>query len=111
MTPKRLNTIRLLLGHPRISLFTLNAPQNSTNGVVPLGMAAWLNMQEAVRLLLEGSAAAVSVDGLDAHGATALMCKTRQSPHSRRILTYPSDAARDGGLNVVQLLVRLIFGV
>ena len=85
MTPNRLNAIRLLLGHPRISLFTLNAPQNSTNGVVPLGMAAWLNMPEAVRLLLEGSAAAVSVDGMDAHGATALMCKKRHSQHSHSI--------------------------
>ena len=89
MSPKRLNAIRLLLGHPCISLFTLNAPQNSTNGVVPLGMAAWLNMQEAVRLLLEGSAAAGSVDGMDTHGATALMCKTRHSQHPRSILIYP----------------------
>ncbi|GLB44891.1 putative ankyrin repeat [Lyophyllum shimeji] len=88
MTPRRLNTIRLLLKHPQISLFTLNAPQSSMNGVIPLGMAAWLNMEEAVRILLEDSADTVSVDGMDAHGATALMY-----------------AARDGSLRVVQLLL------
>ncbi|KAF5379780.1 hypothetical protein D9615_005707 [Tricholomella constricta] len=88
MTPRRLNTIRLLLNHPKVSLFTLNAPQSSMNGVIPLGMAAWLNMEEAVRLLLDDSSDAVSVDGMDAHGATALMY-----------------AARDGGLRVVQLLL------
>jgi len=75
LTPKRLNTIRLLLRHPDISLFTLNAPQSSMNGVIPLGMAAWLNLPDAVRILLEDSARAVAVDGMDAHGATALMCK------------------------------------
>jgi hypothetical protein len=75
LTLKRLNTIRLLLRHPGISLFTLNAPHSSMNGVVPLGMAAWLNLPEAVRLLLEDSAHTVSVDGMDAHGATALMCE------------------------------------
>ncbi|KAG5644652.1 hypothetical protein DXG03_008034 [Asterophora parasitica] len=88
MTPRRLNTIRLVLTHPQVSLFTLNAPQSSMNGVIPLGMAAWLNMEDAVRLLLEDSSDAVSVDGMDAHGATALMY-----------------AARDGGLRVVQLLL------
>ncbi|KAG6916170.1 hypothetical protein DXG01_008143 [Tephrocybe rancida] len=88
ITSKRLNTIRRLLQDPRISLFTLNAPQSSMNGVVPLGMAAWLNMDEAVRILLEESSDAVSVDGMDAHGATPLMY-----------------AARDGGLRVVQLLL------
>ncbi|KAG5653639.1 hypothetical protein H0H81_011741 [Sphagnurus paluster] len=88
MTPKRLNTIRILLNQPGISLFTLNAPQSSMNGVIPLGMAAWLNMEEAVRLLLQDSSDAVSVDGMDAHGATALMY-----------------AARDGGLRVAKLLL------
>ncbi|KNZ73326.1 Ankyrin repeat domain-containing protein 50 [Termitomyces sp. J132] len=88
MTPKRLNTIRRLLSDPRISLFTLNGPQSLMNGVIPLGMAAWLNMEEAVQILLEESFDSVSVDGTDAHGATALMY-----------------AARDGGLRVVQLLL------
>ena len=45
------------------------------NGVIPLGMAAWLNQPEVVRVLLEESADSVSVDGMDSHGATALMCE------------------------------------
>lgn len=75
MTPKRLNAIRLLIMHPNINLFTLNAPQSSMNGVIPLGMAAWLNMADAIRVLLDDSSDTVSVDGMDTHGATALMCK------------------------------------
>ena len=75
LTPNRLNAIRALLTHPDISLLTLNAPQLSMNGVIPLGMAAWLNQPEVVRVLLEDSADAVSVDGMDSHGATALMCE------------------------------------
>ena len=75
LTPNRLNAIRALLTHPDISLFTLNAPQLSMNGVIPLGMAAWLNQPEVVRVLLEESADSVSVDGMDSHGATALMCE------------------------------------
>jgi ankyrin repeat protein len=81
LTAKRLNTIQLLLRHPDISLFTLNAPQSSMNGVIPLGMAAWLNMPDVVRLLLEDSAHTVSVDGMDSHGATALMCKSLLQIH------------------------------
>ncbi|KAF9007556.1 hypothetical protein BDQ17DRAFT_1539915 [Cyathus striatus] len=88
LTPKRVDTIRTLLAHPDISLYTLNTPHASMNGVIPLGMAAWLNMPTAVRLLLEESGGAVSVNGMDAHGATALMY-----------------AARDRSLDVVQLLL------
>jgi hypothetical protein len=75
MNSKRLNTIKTIVRHPDISLFTLNAPQSSMNGVTPLGMAAWLNMADAVRLLLEESSDTISVDGMDTHGATGLMCK------------------------------------
>lgn len=74
MTPKRLNVLRTVLAHPNITLLTLNAPQTCVNGVIPLGMAAWLNMPAAVRVLLEDSLCRVSVDGMDSHGATALMC-------------------------------------
>ncbi|PPQ95745.1 hypothetical protein CVT26_015871 [Gymnopilus dilepis] len=88
MTPKRLNALKLLVNHPDVSLFTLNAPQSSMNGVIPLGMAAWLNQPQAIRVLLEESADSVSVDGMDSHGATALMY-----------------AARDGNLEVVQALL------
>ena len=75
LTPSRLNTVRALITHPNISLLTLNAPQLSMNGVIPLGMAAWLNQPDVVRVLLENSGASVSVDGMDSHGATALMCE------------------------------------
>ena len=75
LTQNRLNAIRALLTHPDISLLTLNTPQLSMNGVIPLGMAAWLNQPEVVRVLLEDSADSVSVDGKDSHGATALMCE------------------------------------
>ncbi|KAF8907248.1 hypothetical protein CPB84DRAFT_1675023 [Gymnopilus junonius] len=88
MTQKRLNVIKILVNHPDISLYTLNTPQSSMNGVIPLGMAAWLNQPQAIRILLEESADSVSVDGMDSHGATALMY-----------------AARDGSLEVVQTLL------
>ncbi|KAF9532491.1 hypothetical protein CPB83DRAFT_624435 [Crepidotus variabilis] len=88
MSSSRLNALKTLLNHPEISLLTLNAPHSSMNGVIPLGVAAWLNQPLVVRTLLECSAEAVSVDGMDAHGATALMY-----------------GARDGSLEVVQLLL------
>ncbi|EKM78058.1 hypothetical protein AGABI1DRAFT_129835 [Agaricus bisporus var. burnettii JB137-S8] len=88
MTSKRLNAMRIMLRQSQISLYCLNAPHTATNGVIPLSMAAWLNFPNLVQVLLEESADAVAVDGLDAHGATALMY-----------------AARDNNLNVVQLLL------
>ncbi len=74
VTPQRLNAIQIMLRHPQISLHCLNAPHAAANGVIPLSMAAWLNFPDLVQLLLEESADTVAVDGLDAHGATALMC-------------------------------------
>ncbi|KAF8637813.1 hypothetical protein AX16_010731 [Volvariella volvacea WC 439] len=88
MTPRRLHVLRMLLARPEISLYTLNLPQTSMNGVIPLGMAAWLGFPEAVRTLLESSSSRICVDGMDSHGATALMY-----------------AARDGNLAVVKLLL------
>lgn len=76
MSSKRLNALKILLNHPNISLLTMNFPHSSMNGVIPLCMAAWLNLPEAVRVLLEESVDSVSVDGMDAHGATALMCES-----------------------------------
>jgi len=88
MSEERLATIRHIVSHPDITLFSLNAPQDSIAGVSPLGMAAWLKLAEAVAVLLEYSNGLVSVDGSDADGATPLMY-----------------AARDGTVEVVQLLV------
>ncbi|KAJ3829897.1 ankyrin repeat-containing domain protein [Lentinula raphanica] len=89
MTPSRLKVIDILLKRPEISLYTLNAPQNAFNDATPLGMAAWLNMPEAVRVLLKSSLDSVAVDGTDMHGSTPLMY-----------------AARDGHLEIVSLLLQ-----
>jgi hypothetical protein len=79
MSEDRLNVLRIAVSHPDISLYTLNAPQDSINDVTPLGMAAWLDMPDVVQLLLECSSGAVSVDGMDTDGATPLMCKSARS--------------------------------
>lgn len=73
MNRNHLNALKMLLTS-ELSLLTLNAPHATMNGVVPLGMAAWLNQPLAVRTLLEDSVHSVAVDGMDSHGATALMC-------------------------------------
>ncbi|KAI6042948.1 hypothetical protein EDC04DRAFT_2563561 [Pisolithus marmoratus] len=88
MSEDRLSVLRIALLHPDISLYTLNAPQESINDVTPLGMAAWLGVPNVVKLLLDYSAGAISVDGMDTDGATPLMY-----------------AARDGRLEVVQQLL------
>ena len=105
MSEDRLNVIRIALLHPDISLYTLNAPQDSIKGVTPLAMAAWLNMPHVVRLLLECSAGSVSVDGTDTDGATPLMCQSTYRVLATLTLTAVIDAARDGRLEVVQQLV------
>jgi hypothetical protein len=40
-------------------------------------MAAWLDMPQAVQVLLDCSSGAVSVDAEDTDGATPLMCESR----------------------------------
>jgi hypothetical protein len=74
MTEERLACIRLLVAHPHVSLYTLNAPQDEMRGVTPLGVAAWLNAIAAVRVCLDDGAGVVAVDAPDAHDATPLMC-------------------------------------
>ncbi|KAG2037717.1 hypothetical protein BDR03DRAFT_896598 [Suillus americanus] len=88
LSEDRLQVLRMAVSHPEISLFTLNAPQDSINDVTPLGMAAWLDMPQAVQVLLECSSGAISVDAEDTDGATPLMY-----------------AARDGRLAIVQHLL------
>ncbi|KAL4243728.1 hypothetical protein ABKN59_011456 [Abortiporus biennis] len=85
---RRLRILKLLLEHEDISLHALNAPQNAMRGVTPLGLAAWLNIPNAVRLFLEHCPGLVSVDGMDTLGGTALMY-----------------AARDGSSQVIQHLL------
>ena len=85
MTASRLNTLRLLVEHRHVSLYTLNAPQEAMNGVTPLGFAAWVNSPKAVEILLEASGGAVSVDGQDAYGVTPLMCKSDSPLCSRQV--------------------------
>ena len=73
---KRLAILKMLLSHGGLSLYSLNAPRDAMNGVTPLGVAAWLNLPEVIRLLLEECPGVVSVDGVDTRGATPLMCKS-----------------------------------
>ena len=69
--PARLDVLRTLLRSDGASLYALNAP---VRGVTPLGLAAWLNLPDVVRGLLEESRGLVAVDGTDAVGVTPLMC-------------------------------------
>jgi len=82
MDTGRLSTIRALIEHPNITLYSLNASDEAFDGFTPLGMASWLNQPEAVSLLLRGSLQTVSVDGLDAQAATPLMCMHHSSFHT-----------------------------
>nr|GAT56135.1 predicted protein [Mycena chlorophos] len=86
MSPEHLQVLRSLVRDAHVSLHTLNAPQRAYRGVTPLGMAAWLDRVDAVRVLLEESGDGVAVDGTDAHGATPLMC-------TYPFLSFPRDAA------------------
>ncbi|KAF7312073.1 hypothetical protein MIND_00219500 [Mycena indigotica] len=86
---RQLEVFRTLVNDSQVSLHTLNASQRPYRGVTPLGMAAWLDRSDIIRVLLEESVVGVVVDGTDAHGATPLMY-----------------AARDGRLDVVKLLLR-----
>ena len=71
--PARLDVLRTLLRSDGASLYALNAP---VRGVTPLGLAAWLNLPDVVRVLLEESRGLVAVDGTDSLGVTPLMCES-----------------------------------
>jgi len=88
LSEDRLQVIRMAVSHPEISLFTLNAPQDSINDVTPLSMAAWLDMPQVVNILLTCSSGAVSVDAEDTDGATPLMCKTHLIASTTLALTW-----------------------
>lgn len=113
MLPKRIQILQTLLEHPEISLHTLNAPQSALRGVTPLGLAAWLNVPDMVRLLLEVCPGIVSVDGMDSLGATPLMCTCLNcsacaSNCKINDMSLSTDAARDGSIEVVEQLVTSI---
>ncbi|GJE96574.1 ankyrin repeat domain-containing protein [Phanerochaete sordida] len=90
MLSQRLAILKALLRHDRISLSVLNAPIEAMRGITPLGLAAWLNAPEVVRMLLCECPGLIAVDGMDASGATPLMY-----------------AARDGRTEVVYDLLSL----
>ena len=72
MQESRIQVLRTLLESDTTSLYALNAP---SKGVTPLGLAAWLNLPDAIRVLLAESRGLVAVDGTDCLGVTPLMCK------------------------------------
>ena len=69
----RVAVLTTLIRNDSTSFYALNAP---TRGVTPLGLAAWLNVPDVVRVLLEESLGLVAVDGTDALGVTPLMCES-----------------------------------
>ena len=69
----RVEVLRTLIRSETTTFYALNAP---ARGVTPLGLAAWLNVPDMVRLLLEESRGLVAVDGTDSLGVTPLMCKS-----------------------------------
>lgn len=77
MLGPRLAIIKALLRHEKISLSVLNAPIDAMRGITPLGLAAWLNCPDIVRILLSECPGLVSVDGMDSSGATPLMYAAR----------------------------------
>lgn len=68
----RLEVLRTLVTNEATSLYALNAP---ARGVTPLALAAWLNIPDAIRVLLDETRGLVTVDGTDALGVTPLMCE------------------------------------
>ncbi|KAH9902811.1 ankyrin [Cubamyces lactineus] len=74
MLQSRVEVLRTLISSDTTSLYALNAP---ARGVTPLGLAAWLNIPDVIRVLLDESHGLVAVDGTDALGVTPLMYTAR----------------------------------
>ncbi|OSD06346.1 ankyrin [Trametes coccinea BRFM310] len=74
MLQDRVEVLRTLIGSDTTSLYALNAP---ARGVTPLGLAAWLNIPDVIRVLLDEGRGLVAVDGTDAVGVTPLMYTAR----------------------------------
>ncbi len=76
MLQGRVEVLRTLIRSETTTFYALNAP---TRGVTPLGLAAWLNIPDVVRVLLEETNGLVAVDGTDSVGVTPLMCTFQSS--------------------------------
>ncbi|KAH8831697.1 ankyrin repeat-containing domain protein [Flagelloscypha sp. PMI_526] len=90
----RINTIRALMD-ATTTLLTLNGPQSSLHGVTVLSLASWLNLRSIVEVLLDESSGRVCVDGMDSHGATALMYATRDNSLDVASLLLAHEARPD----------------
>ena len=88
MHESRVQVLRTLLRSETASLYALNAP---AKGVTPLGLAAWLNVPDAIRVLLEESHGLVAVDGTDCLGVTPLMCMFHRDSSTASSGTLMSD--------------------
>ena len=109
---QRLEILKALVHHKNMTLASLNAPLDAMRGITPLGLAAWLNIPDIVRILLHECPGLIAVNGMDASGATPLMCKTDTFMGIRDAkLTIRIDAARDGRIEVVHDLVRDMRGI
>ena len=81
--PGRVEVLRTFLGSAGASLYALNAP---ARGVTPLGLAAWLDVPDVMRVLLDESRGLVAVDGTDSLGVTPLMCESSSGRLQIRIV-------------------------
>ncbi|OJT15139.1 hypothetical protein TRAPUB_8311 [Trametes pubescens] len=88
----RVEVLRMLIGNDTMSLYALNAP---ARGVTPLALAAWLNIPDAIRVLLEESRGLVAVNGTDALGVTPLMYTARDGAVEAASLLLAKGARPD----------------
>ncbi|KAH9856484.1 ankyrin [Lenzites betulinus] len=88
----RVEILRTLIGYESLSLYALNAP---VRGVTPLALAAWLNIPDAIRVLLDESRGLVAVDGTDALGVTPLMYTARDGAIEAASLLLAKGARPD----------------
>ena len=76
MLQSRVEVLRTLIRSETTTFYALNAP---ARGVTPLGLAAWLNLPDTIRVLVEDTNGLVAVDGTDSLGVTPLMCTFQSS--------------------------------
>ncbi|KAI0833226.1 ankyrin [Trametes gibbosa] len=88
----RLEVLRTLVTNEATSLYALNAP---ARGVTPLALAAWLNIPDAIRVLLDETRGLVTVDGTDALGVTPLMYTARDGAIEAASLLLSKGARPD----------------